>query len=1157
MRTYPWYLTLKVQHQAEGITYVPKLIVRRNSTIFISLELGAKNGRGRGKVDNIRIKDLASNLGVSAKEVIAALKNLGIAATSQTKQISQEEAQKVRETLRRSSDNQEGITAPSPNNVIVRRRKPTKDQERRQAGKRPLKVDKVPSPKPEEDQQLSGETSSVPEGKEMTASLDAPSADFTVQVDSESITLDVSSEKSGPAELLEEQVAASRIETDTSSSAPNKYQAKVISTPAKPETQKTEPTLQKDSVASEIAEQEDFGPQTGLDNLLEAKEAALSSPAGEAFLETSISEGAADSTISTSMDRSVGAAPEVSEDALQEMVSEKIADSIETDTSAAEVAEVNFNAEDNRPLPPEVKDSSLETSESSPAPEQKPKQKISSMKEVTAIEVPVTDESPKSEKRRKKTRREVPSGPQVKIISMPAPPPPAAPAAQDSSAEDSGGHRRSSSPAAENRTPTRPGGARQPYAPRPGASRPGANTGTMGNSFNPIPAAEPSSAEDARDKKKGRKDRRVVEFTPGTGQTQERRPPKGSSLKKGKGTVLQDKTGGRAQAHKKKRRDERPASTAAAVTAPLKAGKRKIRMDESIRVGDLAHQMGIKAQDLIKVLLGLGVMVTINQSLDLDTATLAASEFDYEVERVGFIEDDFLVQTQEDRPEDLKSRPPVVTIMGHVDHGKTSLLDAIRTTSVASGEAGGITQHIGAYHVATDRGEIVFLDTPGHEAFTAMRARGAQMTDIVVLVVAADDGVKDQTREAVNHAQAAGVPIVVAVNKIDKLEADPDRVKRELADLNLVPEEWGGDTIFSYVSAKQRVGLDDLLELILLQSDMVSINANPNKPARGHIVEARLDRGRGPVATVLVEEGTLRQGDDFVCGVHAGRVRAMFNDAGIKIREAGPSMPVEVQGFDGVPEAGDEFACVEDDRLARRIADARATKQREKELGKTAKVTLETFLAGKVEAESQQTLNLVIKADVQGSLEAISEALGKLSTDKVKVRVIHSAAGAITESDVLLASASQAIIIGFNVRPSVKVKEAAENEGVDIRFYEIIYKLVGDVRDAMSGLLAPVLRESYLGQAEVRDTFVVPRVGTVAGCAVLDGKLARHAGVRLLRDGVVIYTGKLSSLKRFKDDVKEVQKGYECGVGLENYNDIKVGDVIEAFETVEEKASLE
>ena len=592
-------------------------------------------------------------------------------------------------------------------------------------------------------------------------------------------------------------------------------------------------------------------------------------------------------------------------------------------------------------------------------------------------------------------------------------------------------------------------------------------------------------------------------------------------------------------------------------TQPLKAVKRKIRIEEAIRVADMAHQMGLKSNEIIKVLFNLGIMATINKALDIDTASVVAAEFGYEVEKVGFAEEQYLADHRtEDSPEQLKRRPPVVTIMGHVDHGKTSLLDAIRKTNVTSGEAGGITQHIGAYHVKTKRGEIVFLDTPGHEAFTAMRARGAQVTDLVVLVVAADDGVMEQTREAVNHSRAAGVPIMVAVNKMDKPTANPDRVLQELASLGLVPEDWGGDTVVCKVSAKTREGLDEMLEMLALQADILELTANPDKPARGHIVEAKLDKGRGPVATVLIQEGTLHQGDTFVCGVFSGRVRAMFNDQGRKVKEAGPSIPVEVQGFEGVPEAGEEFICLEDEKLARRIAESRAVKLRERELAKQSRVTLETFLSRKADDQEALVLNLVVKSDVQGSLEAIVDALNKQSTEKVRINIIHGGTGAITESDILLASASDAIIIGFNVRPTAKVKEMAEHESVDIRFYDIIYKLVDEIKSAMAGLLAPVSREVYLGQAEVREVFSVPKVGSIAGSHVVDGKLTRNASVRLLRDGVVVHNGKIASLRRFKDDVREVLKGYECGISLENFNDIKVGDVIEAFEMVEEAATL-
>ncbi len=589
-------------------------------------------------------------------------------------------------------------------------------------------------------------------------------------------------------------------------------------------------------------------------------------------------------------------------------------------------------------------------------------------------------------------------------------------------------------------------------------------------------------------------------------------------------------------------------------TQPMKAAKRKIKVEEAIRVGDLAQQMSVKAQDVIKKLMELGVMAAINQSLDIDTASIVASEFGYEVEKVGFSEEKFILPEQEDRPEDLKPRPPVVTIMGHVDHGKTSLLDAIRESRIAEKEAGGITQHIGAYHVKIGDNSIVFLDTPGHEAFTDMRARGAQVTDIVVLVVAADDGVMDQTVEAINHAKAAEVPIVVAINKIDKDNAEPERVKRELADYGLIPEEWGGDTIFVEVSAKKRIGIEQLLEMILLQAEVMELKANPDKRAKGHIIEAKLDKGRGPVGTVLIKEGTLHIGDAFICGIFSGKVRSMFDDMGRKVNAAGPSIPVEVVGFNELPMAGDEFIVVENEKIARQIAETRQLKQREKELAKETKLTLETFL--KTKEEDKKVLNLILKTDVHGSLEAIRDAIMKLQTDELKVDVIHGAVGPISESDVKLAIASSAIIIGFNVRPNARVKELAEKEGVDIRFYSVIYDLVNEVKDALAGMLTPIIKEVYLGQAEVRQTFNIPKIGTIAGCFVVDGKLQRNAKVRLIRDGIVIHTGKIGSLKRFKEDVREVSKGYECGVGLENFNDIKVHDIIEAFEEVKERPTL-
>jgi len=596
-----------------------------------------------------------------------------------------------------------------------------------------------------------------------------------------------------------------------------------------------------------------------------------------------------------------------------------------------------------------------------------------------------------------------------------------------------------------------------------------------------------------------------------------------------------------------KKEPERPA------TLPPK--EKKIKVYESIQVGELAKAMGVKAADVIRKFMELGTMVTINQSIDPETAAIVAAEFGYEVEQAA-IEEEQLLEYTPPSPEELKPRPPVVTVMGHVDHGKTTLLDAIRETDVASREAGGITQHIGAYKVRLKDGqEITFIDTPGHEAFTHMRARGAQVTDIVILVVAADDGVMDQTREAIDHARAAGVPIVVAINKIDKPDANPERVKSELAELGLVPEDWGGDTLYAEISAKKKIGIEDLLELVLLQAEMLELKAAPARPARGRIIESRLDKGRGPVATVIIQEGTLKEGDPFVAGTTYGRVRAMLDERGKRLKEAGPATPAEILGFHEVPQAGDDFIVMPDEQKARKVAEYRARKQREAEVAREAKMSLEKLFEKLKEGEIKE-LKVVLKADVQGTLEALKDSLNKLSTDEVRVNIIRSGIGAITESDIMLASASDAIVIGFNVRPTSKAKALAEQEKVEVRFYDVIYKLIEDVKKAMSGLLEPEYEEQIVGVAEVRATFKVPKVGVVAGCYVKEGKLERGAKVRLLRDNVVIYTGKIASLKRFKEDVKEVVVGYECGVGLENFQDIKVGDLIEAFEVVEIKREL-
>jgi translation initiation factor IF-2 len=577
-----------------------------------------------------------------------------------------------------------------------------------------------------------------------------------------------------------------------------------------------------------------------------------------------------------------------------------------------------------------------------------------------------------------------------------------------------------------------------------------------------------------------------------------------------------------------------------------KAIKRRIKMDEAIVLSELAKRMGVKAGEIIKILMGMGVMATVNESIDFDTVVLIAAEFNYEAERTAF-EEDSLLKPVDDELGTLLTRPPVVTIMGHVDHGKTSLLDVIRKTRVTETEAGGITQHIGAYHVTTDRGSIAFLDTPGHEAFTAMRARGARVTDLVVLVVAADDGVMPQTVEAINHARAANVPIIVAVNKIDKPGADPDRVKRSLVEKGLTPEDWGGETICVHVSAKQNTGIDQLLEMILLQAEVMELKANPDKLARGHVVEAKIDSGRGPVATILVSEGTLRAGDPVVCGVHHGKIRAMLNDRGQPIESAGPSVPVEILGLSGVPMAGDEFVAVQDEKGAKQISERRMQKQRSKDLAQTsARPSLESLFERLQQGEMKE-LTLILKADVHGSVEALSDSLTQLSNAEVKVNVVHAATGAITESDVSLAAVSNAIIIGFNVRPTPKVQVLANEENVDMRFYNVIYDAINDVKNALTGLMASRFEERILGSAEVREVFQIPKVGAIAGSYVTDGKLERGKSLRLIRDGVVVYEGKNSSLRRFKDDAKEVQSGYECGIGIENFNDIKVGDRIEFF----------
>ena len=580
--------------------------------------------------------------------------------------------------------------------------------------------------------------------------------------------------------------------------------------------------------------------------------------------------------------------------------------------------------------------------------------------------------------------------------------------------------------------------------------------------------------------------------------------------------------------------------------AEIKKVQLSVSIPDEIVVSELAAKLKVTASEVVKRLMMMGVMATVNQIIDYDTAYLVADELGAKVtkEVVVTIEEK-LFDEAEDAPESLMTRPPVVCVMGHVDHGKTSLLDAIRNTHVTAGEAGGITQHIGAYRVSVNGQDITFLDTPGHEAFTAMRARGAKSTDIAILVVAADDGIMPQTVEAINHAKAAGIPIIVAINKIDKPGANPENVKQELTKYDLVPEEWGGDTICVPVSALTKKGLPELLEMILLVAEVKEFKANPNRRAKGIVIEAKLDRGRGPVATILVQNGTLHAGDTVIVGTAVGRVRAMTDDTGKQIKAAGPSVPVEIIGLDSVPSAGDELAAVEDERMAKELAEQRRQKEKEEVFKANAKVNLDDLFAQM--SEGVKDLNIIVKADVKGSAEAVKSSLEKLSNDEVKVNVIHTGVGGITEGDVMLAAASNAIIVGFNVRPDKAALDSAATQGVDIRTYRIIYECIEEITAAIKGMLKPVYREVILGHAEVRQTIHVPNVGMIAGSYVTDGKVTRNAQIRVIRDGVIIFEDKIASLRRFKDDVREVASGYECGIGLDKFNDIKEKDVLEAY----------
>ena len=687
----------------------------------------------------------------------------------------------------------------------------------------------------------------------------------------------------------------------------------------------------------------------------------------------------------------------------------------------------------------------------------------------------------------------------------------------------------------------------------------------------PKPAAPVESEEDKKKKKKKKKVRAEVVKAKPTALADEEEGAKGKKRKKGRRAevseiavdkaireTLSEMTDDTAtsRAAIKKRKKEKREEEERQILEQIERDKSQLRMTEFVTVGELANMMRVTVAEVIQKVMSLGIMVSINQRLDKDTITLVADEFGFHIDfQHEFASDE--LRDEADEPEDLKPRAPVVTIMGHVDHGKTSLLDYIRRANVVAGESGGITQHIGAYEVSLPNGkQITFLDTPGHEAFTAMRARGAQVTDIVVLVVAADDSVMPQTIEAISHAQAANVPMIVAINKIDKPDANPDRIKQQLADRGLLVEDYGGKHQVVALSARSGKNVELLLEKILLEAEVLELKANPDRLGRGAVVEAELDKGKGITATVLVQKGTLNVGDAFVCGIWSGRIRAMFDERGGRVEHAKPSQPVQLIGFEGIPQAGDPLIVMNDEREAREISNRRQQLKREQDFRQNRRVTLDD-ISQQIKTGQVRDLPIIVKADVDGSAEALSDSLMKLSTGEVNVQVIHKAVGGISESDVLLAVASQAIIIGFHVRPNLKARQLAEQEDIDIRLYSIIYDAINDVKNALEGMLAPTVSEEVTSTVEVRDIFKISKVGTIAGCFVREGKINRNSRVRLVRDAIQIFDGTLASLKRFKDDVREVEQGFECGISLENFNDVKVGDVIESYRTVETKRKLD
>ncbi len=1047
----------------------------------------------------IRVYELAKKLNLTNRALLTKLKALDIEVKSHMSSLEDEDVSKVKASMF-GQKNKRAETRVKPS--VIRRRKPVKKE-------KPAELPKVePNDK------------SVPTGEDLPLNRDQDSPEAV----SEGILVVEKGENHGAvdaAELSGENVSSSR-----ESSSDDKEIAEAA------------------SLASEREDGQGVSPEDPEDT--SGNHSALKKAAS--LMSKSVKpkkKSHAAKVISVpvqpepaGMEKTVTAEPPASEPVQEEPVASSIngADDV---SNTRETSSLNENME----VPPEP-ECPVETN--SDDPEETPRVDDTTKEEDGALDMVDVDNDSETEdngdtseaadkkrRRKKKSKKSEPA----KIIKLAVPPviPPVQKKAPVEVVPEVPKHRKKSNKPVESRS----------AAP----SYPHAKVVIPVADLDEIPGGDSGKARPKKDKRKKREQPAGADDI----------MPKGVSRKKRavvEGKDLYDSgRGGKKGRKKDSRNKQRVKAQKTQITTP-KAIKRRVKIDDTIELSELAKRMGIKANEMIVKLMGMGVMATVNQTIDYETAALVAAEFDYEVERASFEEDLLMDLHVDENPDDLISRSPVVTIMGHVDHGKTSLLDVIRKSKITTGEAGGITQHIGAYSVETPKGVITFLDTPGHAAFTAMRARGAQVTDLVVLVVAADDGVMPQTIEAINHSKAAKVPVIVAVNKMDKPDADPDRVMRELSEHGLVSEEWGGDVIFARVSAKAETGIDELLEMILLQAEVLELKANPTRPAMGHVVEARLDAGRGPVATVLVEQGTLKAGAPLVCGLHSGKIRTMIGDIGQTVTEAGPSTPVEIVGLSGVPEAGDEFVALSSEKDAKQISEHRMQKERAKELAKKSRANLEKLFAN-MGADEIRELKLIIKADVHGSLEALNDSVMKLAQEEVDIKIVHAGTGAINESDVSLAAVSDAIIIGFNVRPTPKVRELAKEENIDMRFYDIIYNVINDIKAALTGLMPSTFHENILGRAEVRETFVIPNRGTVAGSFVLEGKVTRGDKIRLLRDGVVKCKSTVASLRRFKDDVKEVAQGYECGIGLDKFNDVKMGDIFECYEIEERKATLE